>query len=200
LDNPFCCVYGFMRLQTHLTLGQLLKTHESKHRCLFLRLLSYYRSRFHFAIMPVHYFFRCRKCSKPIELPTAKSLDTQPNQEALTTGGRKKVFLCLECTHLHEYSQKDIQSEIQDTQSPWELGEYRCWSVRYKCADENCGTPIETFAVSDVSVVSQTILEKFLSAIWPSASRVSVCPKCGHEVYPPEHPKQYDVVPCLFPY
>jgi hypothetical protein len=149
----------------------------------------------------VHYLLYCRKCSKPIELPPPKSLDTQTNQEGSPTVGWKRVFLCLECTQLHEYSQKDILMETQDIQNRWELGEYRCWSIQYRCADKNCDTPIETFAFSDDSEDGQSIHAKFLSAICkPSAPRALVCPKCRVWVFLPDHPKQYDVVPCLFPY
>src|SRR6266849_10693479 len=107
----------------------------------------------------VHYLMRCltAECSKPIQLPPPKSHDMQPNQAGLPTDDWKKFFLCLECKQLHEYSRTHFQREIQDTQSPWERGECRCWSIRYKCEEENCDTQIEAFAVSDVSVDAQTV-------------------------------------------
>jgi hypothetical protein len=144
----------------------------------------------------VHYLMHCQtpKC-KPIQLPPPKSHDMQPSQAGLPTGDWKKFFLCLECKHLYEYSGKDIQKEIQDTQSPWELGECLCWSIRYKCDEGNCGTPIEAFAVSDGSATPQTILDTFGSR--PSVPRQ--CPH-GHWAQVPQHPKEFDVIHCSFPY
>ena len=125
----------------------------------------------------VHYLMYCRTlgCSKPIQLPIPKSHDTQTSQGVLPTDDWKRFFLCFECKRLHEYSGKHVHWEHQDIQSPWELGECRCLSIRYNCDTRNCGTQIEAFAVSGTSVNYEEVPEIFLS--WPLVSRQ--CPR-GH--------------------
>jgi hypothetical protein len=148
----------------------------------------------------VHYLMKCRKCSEPILLPPPTSHDTHSNQSEWPTGDWRKHFLCVGCKRTHEYSGANVQTEIQDTQSPWVLGECRCWSIRYRCDTENCGLPIETFAVSDTSASDQAMLAMFLESLnsppLPAARR---CP-AGHEALAPDHPKMFDAIVCPFPH
>ena len=139
----------------------------------------------------VHYLMNCLNCSKPIPLPPPKNLGMQPNQGEWPTDGWKKFFLCLECKHVREYSRANVQMEIQDTQSPWELGEYLCWSIQYKCDERSCGTQIETFAISDISVAAAKLPDLFL--LNPSVPRL--CAR-GHWTQTPQHPKEFDAVVC----
>lgn len=145
----------------------------------------------------VHRLMHCLNpsCSKPIELPATKSEDRQPNRARLLKDDWKRFFLCLECKHLHEYSRTNIQTEIHDTESPWECGRYRCWSIRYKCDERNCGTLIETFAVSDVDVAAERTLDIFRSKHRPPR----LC-SCGYWALAPQHPKEFGVIHCPFPY
>ena len=148
--------------------------------------------------MPYVRYLACRnpECLQPIPLPPPKSHDMQSNQAELPTVGWRHFFLCLGCKQVSEYSERHVQTEIQDTQDPWEHDEYSCWSIQYDCESENCEIQIETFVVSGKFATPQAIHRTFDSI----SHALRQCPSGKHEAREPINSIQIRVVPCSLPY
>jgi hypothetical protein len=149
----------------------------------------------------LHYWLPCRGCGQPIPLPDPKNRDESSNQWGSPKDGWSRAFVCVLCGHMHEYLKAKIQEEMRPTRSPWELGGFRCYSIRYRCDAESCGSQVQAYAIADVGISTDQLRERIegsgRSYLWCANERIG-----AHMATMPDPQKRLDlqIVECDFHY